>query len=80
MGAAFPKVWVISGVRVIGSTRAAVLMLMEPVTAVVVAGLVLAQVPTLNEAVGGIAVLAAVLVVGQRDPGADLVRIPVDAA
>ncbi len=80
MGAAFPKVWVISGVRVIGSTRAAVLMLMEPVTAVVVAGLVLAQAPTLNEAAGGIAVLAAVLVVQRRDPGADLVRIPGDAA
>ncbi len=76
IGAAFPKVWVISGVRVIGSTRAAVLMLMEPVTAVVVAGLVLAQAPTLNEVAGGIAVLAAVLIVQQRDPAADLVRIP----
>ncbi len=80
MGAAFPRVWVISGVRVIGSTRAAVLMLMEPVTAVVVAGLVLAQVPTLNEMVGGIAVLEAALVVERRDPAADVVPVPAEAA
>jgi drug/metabolite transporter (DMT)-like permease len=32
-GAALPKVWVVSGVRLIGSTRAAVVMLLEPVTA-----------------------------------------------
>jgi drug/metabolite transporter (DMT)-like permease len=78
MGAAFPKVWVISGVRLIGSTRAAVLMLMEPVTAVVVAALVLAQAPTLLELAGGGAVLAAVLVVQRRDPRAEVGRIAVN--
>ena len=34
---ALPKVWVIGGVRLIGSTRAAVALLTEPVVAVVVA-------------------------------------------
>ena len=76
IGAAFPKVWVISGVRAIGSTRAAVLMLMEPVTAVVVAALVLAQAPTVLEHAGG----AAVLVVQVREPEAEVVRIPVGVA
>lgn len=80
VGAAFPKVWVISGVRAIGSTRAAVLMLMEPVTAVVVAALVLAQAPTVLELSGGAAVLAAVLVVQKREADAEAVRIPVEPA
>jgi DME family drug/metabolite transporter len=78
IGAALPKVWVIAGVRVIGSTRAAVLMLLEPVTAVVVAAVVLAQTPTILELAGGAAVLAAVLVVQRQDPAAEVVRIPVN--
>lgn len=80
IGAALPKVWVISGVRAIGSTRAALLMLMEPVTAVVVAALVLAQSPTIFELAGGAAVLAAVLVVRRREPQSEGARIPVNAA
>jgi drug/metabolite transporter (DMT)-like permease len=74
MGAAFPKVWVMAGVRAIGSTRAAVLMLMEPVTAVVVAAVVLAQSPTPTEVLGGGAVLLAVLVVQRHDPSAEVSR------
>jgi DME family drug/metabolite transporter len=71
-GAALPKVWVISGVRVIGSTRAAVLMLMEPVVAVVVAALALGQGMTAPELLGGAAILLAVLIVQRPDPAAEL--------
>jgi drug/metabolite transporter, DME family len=70
-GAALPKVWVISGVRVIGSTRAAVLMLMEPVVAVVVAAVALGQGMTVLELLGGAAILVAVLIVQRPDPAAD---------
>ena len=74
LGAALPKVWVISGVRIVGSTRAAVLMLMEPVVAVVVAALVLGQTLTPLELLGGAAILGAVLIVQRPDPRADLGR------
>ncbi len=60
---ALPKVWVIGGVRRIGSTRAAVALLMEPVVAVVVAALVLGQGLTFIELVGGAAILGAVVLV-----------------
>lgn len=77
---ALPKVLVIRGVRLVGSTRAAVLMLMEPVTAVVAAAILLGQVPTPLEGLGGVAVLAAVLIVQRPDPGAEVVREPVSAS
>jgi drug/metabolite transporter (DMT)-like permease len=80
VGAAFPKVWIIGGVRLIGSTRAAVLMLLEPVTAVVVAAVVLAQRPSVPELLGGVAVLLAVVIVRRPDPAAEVVRIPVEIA
>ncbi len=70
-GAAFPKVWVISGVRIVGSTRTAVLMLAEPLTAVVVAAIALGQALTPLEIVGGGAVLVAVVLVQQRDAAPD---------
>lgn len=62
---ALPKVWVIGGVRLIGSTRAAVALLFEPVVAVVVANLILGQQLTGAELAGGAAILAAV-VLAQR--------------
>jgi drug/metabolite transporter (DMT)-like permease len=62
-GAALPKVWVIGGVRRIGSTRTAVAMLMEPVVAVVVAAVALGQRLTELELVGGAAILVAVVLV-----------------
>jgi DME family drug/metabolite transporter len=74
LGAALPKVWIISGVRTIGSTRAAVLMLMEPVVAAVVAGLILGQTLTGVEIVGAAAILLAVVVVQRPDPAADRPR------
>jgi drug/metabolite transporter (DMT)-like permease len=62
-GAALPKVWVIGGVRRIGSTRTAVAMLMEPVVAVVVAAVALGQRLTELELIGGAAILVAVVLV-----------------
>jgi drug/metabolite transporter (DMT)-like permease len=58
---ALPKVWVISGVRRIGSTRAAVAMLVEPIVAVTVAALALAQRLSTIELAGVGAILLAVV-------------------
>jgi drug/metabolite transporter, DME family len=74
-GAAIPKIWVISGVRVVGATRAAILMLAEPITAVIVAAIVLGQTLTIQQVVGGALILAAVVLVQRRDPGIE-VRAP----
>jgi drug/metabolite transporter (DMT)-like permease len=62
---ALPKVWVVGGVRLIGSTGAAVALLTEPVVAVVVAALILGQQLTTVELAGGAAILVAV-VLAQR--------------
>ena len=75
---ALPKVWVMGGVRLIGSTRAAVALLMEPVVAVVVAALVLGQRLTPAELVGGVAILAAVMLV-QLPPRGSPERVPLEA-
>ena len=75
---ALPKVWVMGGVRLIGSTRAAVALLTEPVVAVVVAAVALGQRLTPLELVGGAAILVAVVLV-QLPPRVRLERIPVEA-
>jgi drug/metabolite transporter (DMT)-like permease len=77
-GAALPKVWVIGGVRRIGSTRTAVAMLMEPVVAVVVAAAVLGQELTELELAGGAAILVAV-VLAQLPPRTSPGRVAVEA-
>jgi drug/metabolite transporter (DMT)-like permease len=73
---ALPKVWVIGGVRLIGSTRAAVALLMEPVVAVVVAALLLDQRLTAYELAGGAAILVAV-VLAQRPARGTPTRVAV---
>jgi drug/metabolite transporter (DMT)-like permease len=75
---ALPKVWVMGGVRLIGSTRAAVALLTEPVVAVMVAALVLGQRLTVFELVGGAAILVAVVLV-QLPPRGSPERMPVEA-
>jgi drug/metabolite transporter (DMT)-like permease len=60
---ALPKVWVIGGVRIIGSTRAAICMLVEPAVAVVVAAVALGQMLTVLELAGGALILLAVVLV-----------------
>jgi drug/metabolite transporter (DMT)-like permease len=76
---ALPKVWVIGGVRLIGSTRAAVAMTVEPLVAVVVAAVALGQRLTVLELAGGAAILAAVVLV-QLPPRAVRERVVVEAA
>ncbi|MCU0505528.1 MAG: DMT family transporter, partial [Chloroflexi bacterium] len=71
-GAALPKIWVISGVRIVGATRGAILMLAEPVSAVIVAALVLGQTLVPQQVAGIVLVLAAVVLVQRRDPRAEV--------
>ena len=70
IGAAIPKVMVLMGVRRIGGTRTAMVMLAEPVVAVVSAAIVLGQPVTLPEVLGGGAILLAAALV-QRPPLVD---------
>jgi len=74
VGAAFSKVLVLRGVRTIGSTRAALVMLMEPVVAVVLASAILGQGLTLAEVVGGTAILVAAVVVQRPQAPAEVDR------
>ncbi len=57
LGAAIPAVLIISGSRRVGPTRGAVLMLVEPVTGVFLAALLLAEQPTPLQLGGGLLVL-----------------------
>ncbi len=75
---ALPKVWIIGGVRRIGSTRGAVVMTIEPVVAVVAAALLLGQQLTPLEMLGGAAILAAVVLV-QLPPRLASSRPAIDA-
>jgi drug/metabolite transporter (DMT)-like permease len=75
---AAPKVWVIGGVRLIGSTRAAVAMTVEPVVAVIVAALILGQRLTVLELAGGAGILLAVVLV-QLPPRLSPGHVPVEA-
>jgi len=76
-GAAFPKVLIMRSVRTIGPTRASLVALIEPVTGVVVAALVLGQTMSAAEVLGGAAILVAAAIVQRPDPA---VRIGVPAA
>jgi drug/metabolite transporter (DMT)-like permease len=68
LGAALAKVWMLRGVRRVGGTRAAVLMLAEPVTGVLLAGLLLRQGLTGLQLAGGIAVMAGALIAQRPAP------------
>jgi drug/metabolite transporter, DME family len=57
VGAAIPAVLIIAGYRRLGPTRGAVLMLVEPVTGVLLAALLLAEQPTPVQLAGGVLVL-----------------------
>lgn len=70
IGAGLSKVWLLRGLRRVGGTRSSVLMLVEPVTGVVLAALLLGQPFGLPELVGGAGVLV----------GAVLVQRPARAA
>jgi DME family drug/metabolite transporter len=57
VGAGLSKVWLLRGVRRVGGTRSSVLMLVEPVTGVVLAALLLGQPFGAPELIGGAGVL-----------------------
>lgn len=63
LGTAAAKVWVLRGLRLLGGTRTAVIMLVEPVGGVVLASVVLSQSISLIEASGGLLILAAAVIV-----------------
>lgn len=69
LGTAFAKVWVLRGVRLLGGTRTAVIMLGEPVGGAVLAAIVLDQVLTPILAVGGALIVAGALAVQRPAPG-----------
>jgi drug/metabolite transporter (DMT)-like permease len=61
LGAALAKVFLLRAVRRLGGTRTSVLLLFEPLVAVVLAGVMLGQGLTPGQILGGVAVLAAAL-------------------
>jgi drug/metabolite transporter (DMT)-like permease len=63
LGAALAKVWLLRGVRRIGGTRTAVLMLGEPLVGAAAAALVLGQQLTAPALVGGVAIVVAAALV-----------------
>lgn len=63
LGTAAAKVWVLRGLRLLGGTRTSVIMLVEPVGGVVLAGLVLGQQLSVTEAAGGLLVVMSALIV-----------------
>jgi drug/metabolite transporter (DMT)-like permease len=68
-GTAAAKVWVLKGLRLIGGTRTAIIMLGEPLGGIILAGLVLDQPLTPLEAAGGALILIAALLVQRPAPG-----------
>jgi drug/metabolite transporter (DMT)-like permease len=69
LGAAAAKVWLLRGVRLLGGTRTAVIMLIEPIAGVLLAAAVLGQGLTPLQALGGAAILGAALLVKRPAPG-----------
>ena len=68
LGAALAKVWMLRGVRRVGGTRAAVLMLAEPITGVLLAAILLGQGISGVQLLGGVAVLAGALLAQRPAP------------
>jgi drug/metabolite transporter (DMT)-like permease len=61
LGAGLPSLLFLVGIRLVGGTRAGILMLLEPVVAVVLAALLLGEVVRPVQVLGGAAVLSAAL-------------------
>jgi drug/metabolite transporter (DMT)-like permease len=75
--AAIPSVLFLTGIRLVGGTRAGILMLFEPVVGVALAAVLLGEGLAPIQVVGGIAILAAALIL-QRSavPGGRVVAAP----
>jgi drug/metabolite transporter (DMT)-like permease len=69
LGAAAAKVWLLRGVRLLGGTRTAVMMLIEPVAGVLLAAAVLGQQLTWLQGLGGVVILGAAMLVKRPAPG-----------
>lgn len=68
VGAGIPTMAWIMGIRILGAPRAAIISTLEPVVGVALAALVLAEIPTALQVVGGACIVGAAIVV-QRRPG-----------
>jgi DME family drug/metabolite transporter len=68
VGAGIPTMAWIIGIRILGAPRAAIISTLEPVVGVALAALVLAEIPTPLQVVGGACIIGAAIVV-QRRPG-----------
>ncbi|HUP82925.1 MAG TPA: DMT family transporter [Candidatus Limnocylindria bacterium] len=62
IGAAIPTTALLVGIGIIGPSRAAILMTIEPLVAIVIAAIVFKEQPTLIQAAGGAAVLVAAVI------------------
>jgi drug/metabolite transporter (DMT)-like permease len=69
IGTAAAKVWVIKGLRLLGGTRTAIIMVGEPLGGILLAAVVLGQPLTPLEAAGGVLIIVAALFVLRRAPG-----------
>ncbi len=80
--AAIPSMLMLSGIRRLGGMRVGILMLIEPMVGVVLAALLLAEPLQPIQLVGGLAILAAAVVLTRApfDPGTRLPVTRVDAA
>jgi drug/metabolite transporter (DMT)-like permease len=80
VGLAIPTAAILAGYRRLGPTRASILMLLEPVVAVLLAALLLSEQPAPLQLLGGLLVLAgSMLAQVHRQPSASLPRLPEDA-
>jgi drug/metabolite transporter (DMT)-like permease len=68
VGAGIPTMAWIMGIRILGAPRAAIISTLEPVVGVALAALLLAEIPTPLQVVGGACIVGAAIVV-QRRPG-----------
>jgi drug/metabolite transporter (DMT)-like permease len=68
VGAGIPTMAWIVGIRILGPPRAAIISTLEPVVAVVLAALLVAEIPSPLQLVGGACIVVAAIVV-QRRPG-----------
>ena len=75
--AAIPSILFLTGIRLVGGTRAGILMLFEPVTGVALAAILLHEGLTPIQVAGGVAILVAALIL-QRSarPGGRAVAAP----
>lgn len=66
VGAGIPTMAWIVGIRILGAPRAAVISTLEPVIAVILAALLLSEIPTPLQVVGGACIVGAAIVVQRR--------------